>query len=48
MIDRAGGEAVTHGQAGMTGPDDNRCRAHWLYQALRTSTVTLVGFVTMS
>ena len=53
MIDRAGGEAVAHGQAGVTGSNDDggdphAIRRRALRVPYRTSTVTLVGFVIAS
>ena len=49
MVDRTFGEAATHGETGMAGPDDHGGGAHRpIVCAQATRTVTLVGFVMMS
>ena len=54
MIDRAVGEAATHRQTAVPGPDDHRRRAYLGGPSLvtisgqMTSTLTSVGFVMMS
>ena len=46
MVDAARGEAMAHGEAGMTGPDHDGRRLHDGGQL--TSTVTFVGLVRIS
>ena len=55
MVDRAIGETLAHGEAGMPGPDDGRGNPanasdsrHGGPLAYFTETVTLVGLVTIS
>src|SRR6185295_1536579 len=52
VVDRAGGEAVAHRQAGVTRADDDGRRSHgraaWWLEDYLTSTVTFVGLVMMS
>ena len=53
VVDRALGEAATHRQPGVAGPDDDRgdvasCSAGVRRRTQPTSTVTLVGLVMMS
>ena len=45
MIDRTIAEKPAGGEAGMTGPDDNRCESLYV---LTVSTVTFTGFVSAS